>query len=111
MAGAAPSDLARICLAERGRCEGRQPLWQTYPEAVLMAKRLHRANPKTGERMSLRKIAAELAAAGHVNVSQYRNRGNGSGHADREAGEGRPFNPATIRAMIQGPAPPKSPAS
>ena len=28
---------------ERGRCEGRQPLWQTYPEAVLMAKRLHRA--------------------------------------------------------------------
>ena len=94
---------------ERGRCEGRQPLWQTYPEAVLMAKRLHRANPKTGERMSLRKIAAELAAAGHVNVSQYRNRGNGSDHADREAGEGRPFNPATIKAMIEGPAPPKSP--
>ena len=52
--------------------------------------------------MSLRKIAAELAAAGHV-TSAYRNRGNGSGHADREAGAGRPFNPATIRAMIQDP--------
>ena len=28
------------------------------PEAVALAKRLHRASPKTGKRMSLRKIAA-----------------------------------------------------
>jgi hypothetical protein len=32
------------------------------PEVVAEAKRLHRASPKTGERRSLRKIAAELAA-------------------------------------------------
>jgi hypothetical protein len=31
-------------------------------EVVAEAKRLHRASPKTGERRSLRKIAAELAA-------------------------------------------------
>jgi hypothetical protein len=37
------------------------------PEAVLLAKRLRRASPKTGKRMSLRKISAELAAASHVN--------------------------------------------
>ena len=32
-----------------------------------MAKRLHRASPKTGRRMSLRKIGAALAEAGHLN--------------------------------------------
>jgi hypothetical protein len=32
-----------------------------------MAKRLRRANPVTGQRRSLRKIAEELAAAGHLN--------------------------------------------
>jgi hypothetical protein len=32
-----------------------------------MAKRLRRANPVTGKRRSLRKIADELAAAGHLN--------------------------------------------
>ncbi len=36
-------------------------------EAVALAKRLRRANPVTHRRMSLRKISAELAAAGHVN--------------------------------------------
>ena len=87
--------------AEKGaRIEGRpalEPLWK--------AKRLHRANPKSGERRSLREISAELARAGHVMVSQYRNKGKGSEHASREKGEGRPFNPATIRAMIDGPRP------
>ena len=33
------------------------------PEAVALAKRLHRASPKTGKRISLRKIAAALAEA------------------------------------------------
>jgi hypothetical protein len=37
------------------------------PEAVALAKRLHRASPKTGKRMSLRKIAAALAKAAHLN--------------------------------------------
>jgi len=36
-------------------------------EAVGMAKRLRRANPKTGKRLSFRKISAELAAAGYLN--------------------------------------------
>ena len=39
------------------------------PEAVALAKRLHRASPKTGKRMSLRKIAAALAEAGRAIVS------------------------------------------
>src|SRR5687768_17446114 len=43
-----------------GTCEGRPTLAELHPEAVRMAKRLHRANPKTGESRSLAKIAAEL---------------------------------------------------
>ena len=70
-----------------------------------MAKRLYRANPKSGERRSLRKISAELERAGYVMLSQYRNKGKGSGHAGREKGDGRPFNHATIKAMIEGPLP------
>ena len=54
-------------------------------EAVAMAKRLHRASPKTGKRMSLRKISAELAAAGHLNE------------------RGKPFNPWSIQNMLSGP--------
>jgi DNA invertase Pin-like site-specific DNA recombinase len=73
-----------------GWCEGGAPLHERYPEAVRMAKRLYRANPVTGKRRSLRKIAAELAAAGHLTETQYR----GSKVA-------RPFNPGTIKAMIE----------
>jgi hypothetical protein len=50
-----------------------------------MAKRVHRASPKTGKRMSLRKISAELAAAGHLNE------------------RGKPFNPWSIQNMLSGP--------
>ena len=50
---------------------------------MALAKRLHRASPKTGERMSLRRISAELKAAGHVNE------------------HGRPFNPNSIKSMIE----------
>jgi hypothetical protein len=50
---------------------------------VALAKRLHRASPKTGERMSLRRISAELKAAGYVNE------------------HGRPFNPNSIKSMIE----------
>jgi hypothetical protein len=55
---------------------------------------LHRANPVTGKRRSLRKISAELAAAGHLMKRKYR-------------GEEmpRPFNPGTIKAMVEGPMP------
>ena len=39
-----------------------------HPEMVALAKKLHRRNPKTGERKSLRLIAAELAGMGHLNI-------------------------------------------
>jgi DNA invertase Pin-like site-specific DNA recombinase len=74
---------------EDGKCEGRKSLAEKYPEAVDMAKRLRRASPKTGERMSLRKISAELAAAGHFNE------------------RGVPFNAGSILAMIEGERPEK----
>ncbi len=51
----------------RTKVEGRKGLYETKPELVAMAKRLHRANPRTGERLSLRKIAAKLAEAGYLN--------------------------------------------
>ena len=49
---------------------------------MTMAKRLHRASPKTGKRMSLRKIAAALAEAGHLNE------------------RGQPFNPKSVVAIV-----------
>ena len=45
-----------------GWCGGQRPHSQLRPEAVALVKRLHR-----GRRRSLRKIAAELKAAGYVN--------------------------------------------
>jgi DNA invertase Pin-like site-specific DNA recombinase len=49
--------------AATGRCEGRKPV----PEVVVKeARRLARKSPVTGKRRSLRAIAAELAALGHV---------------------------------------------
>ncbi|HRN87901.1 MAG TPA: recombinase family protein [Hyphomicrobium sp.] len=68
---------------ERGKCEGRKALAESNPEAVTMAKRLHRASPKTGRRLSLRKISAALATAGHLNE------------------RGHPFNPKTIKGMLE----------
>jgi hypothetical protein len=52
--------------AATGRCEGRRPV----PEAVVaVARCLARKSPKTGVRRSLRTIAAELAALGHLGPS------------------------------------------
>ena len=48
----------------------------------------------THKRMSLRKIAAELANAGHMMEFGYSNK--------QIAG---PFNPGTIKAMIEGTLP------
>jgi DNA invertase Pin-like site-specific DNA recombinase len=53
-------------------------------ELVALVKRLRRRNPKTGERKSLRAIAADLANLGHVNVN------------------GRPFAAESIQAMVRG---------
>lgn len=65
-----------------------------YREAVRNGQGLHRANPVTGRRRSLRKIAAELAAAGYLTEAKYR----GSKVA-------RSFSQGTIKAMIKGPVP------
>src|SRR5262245_19787192 len=46
------------------KCEGRKSLAEMYPGVVREAKRLARANPKTGRRRSLREIAAKLAKIG-----------------------------------------------
>ena len=48
--------------AETGWCGGQRPHSQLRPEVVALAKKLYR-----GKRRSLRKIAAELEAAGYVN--------------------------------------------
>ncbi len=77
----------------RGKCEGRKAHAELNPEAVALAKRLRRASPKTGERMSLRRIGAELKAAGYVNA------------------HGREFNPNSIKSMVEGPQPQASSAN
>jgi DNA invertase Pin-like site-specific DNA recombinase len=47
------------------RVEGRKA--SLIGDALAMARRLRRRNPKTGDRRSLRDIAADMAEAGHVN--------------------------------------------
>jgi DNA invertase Pin-like site-specific DNA recombinase len=66
---------------KRGKCEGRKSHAEVNPDVVAEAKRLRRASPKTGKRMSLRKIAAALAEAGHLNE------------------RGQPFNPTSVRSI------------
>jgi DNA invertase Pin-like site-specific DNA recombinase len=68
---------------EQGKCEGRKSFVEMNPDVVALAKRLRRASPKTGKRLSLRQIAAELAAAGHLNE------------------RGQPFNPKSIKSMLE----------
>jgi Resolvase, N terminal domain len=65
-----------------GKVEGRKSHLEARPEVVADAS----GSPKTGERSSLRKIAAELAALGHLNVN------------------GRPYSAKSVRSMIEGPA-------
>lgn len=76
---------------ETGKCEGRKSHAKCRPQAVMLAKRLHRKNPKTGERRSLRAISQALAEAGHVNE------------------RGRHFNPKAIKSMVEGQFPPLAP--
>jgi hypothetical protein len=54
--------------ARDGKCEGRRSHLEMKPEMVALAKRLRRRNPKTGERRSLRAIAAELEQQSYVNI-------------------------------------------
>jgi DNA invertase Pin-like site-specific DNA recombinase len=74
----------------KGKCEGRKSRVERNPEdaevvtqAIAMAKRLRRANPKTGKRLSLRKVAQELAAAKLLNE------------------RGQEYNPNAIKRMVE----------
>jgi hypothetical protein len=49
-----------------GKCEGRKSLSETRPEVVALAKALARKKLK-GSQMSLRAVAAEMAARGFLN--------------------------------------------
>ena len=68
---------------EKGKCEGRKSHAEKRPGAVAFAKKLYRASPKTGKRLSLRKISAALAEAGHLNEHR------------------RAFNPRSIKVMVE----------
>jgi DNA invertase Pin-like site-specific DNA recombinase len=70
------------------RVEGRKGYADTSPELVREAKRLARRSPKTGIKRSLREIAAELAAAGHV------------------TGSGKPFSASQVQRLIASSAGP-----
>jgi DNA invertase Pin-like site-specific DNA recombinase len=65
--------------AETVRCEGRKPV---PAEVVAEVRRLARKNPKTGERRSLRQIAAELATLGYMGPS------------------GQPYQANSVRQML-----------
>lgn len=52
-----------------GKCEGRKSIAELNPEIVRESKRLRRANPRTGKRMSYRKIAEALADNGYLTAA------------------------------------------
>ena len=52
---------------DRGKCEGRKSHAELHPDVVAEVKRLRRASPKTGARLSYRMISEKLAAAGFIN--------------------------------------------
>ena len=67
---------------ELGKCEGRKTHAELHPDIVALAKKLRRASPKGGDRLSYRKISAQLKKLGFVNE------------------RGQPYNPKSIKAMI-----------
>lgn len=68
----------------RGKCEGRKAHSELRPDVVAEARRLRRASPKTGTRLSYRQISIKLQEAGFLNE------------------RGRPFNPKSVRSMVVG---------
>lgn len=71
----------------KGKCEGRKSHAELQPELVALVKRLRRKNRKTGKHMPLRGISTKLTAQGYLNQ------------------KGRPFGPASIKSMLELPAP------
>jgi DNA invertase Pin-like site-specific DNA recombinase len=78
---------------ERGKCEGRKGYAELNPELVALVKRLRRASPNTGERRSLRQIAAELA-----NGVQLK---DGEPPVKFLNERGQPFNAKSIKSMLE----------
>jgi DNA invertase Pin-like site-specific DNA recombinase len=52
--------------AEQGKCDGRKSHAEIRPDVVARVKQLRRAKPKGGQ-LSLRDVAAQLEAEGHLN--------------------------------------------
>lgn len=85
------STVAKLAAARKrkreatGKCEGRKGHAELRPEVVALVRELRHAGagrkPKGGV-LSLREIAAELAARGHVSAT------------------GRPFNAKSVRSML-----------
>jgi DNA invertase Pin-like site-specific DNA recombinase len=65
-----------------GKCEGRKSHAEANPNAVAMARKLHRKPHNTDKRMSYRDIAAAMAEAGHL------------------AASGKPYGPSAIQSML-----------
>jgi DNA invertase Pin-like site-specific DNA recombinase len=79
--------------------EGRKSLAEMHPAVVREAKRLGRASPKSGERRSLRKIAAELAKIGDALASTGLPSAKEAARA-YFARNGQPYSAKSVRAML-----------
>ena len=81
------SIVAKLAVARKrkrdatGKCEGRKSYTECRPDTVALARKLRRKKPKGGQ-LSLRAIAGELAALGHLNE------------------RGKQFNPKSIAVMV-----------
>jgi DNA invertase Pin-like site-specific DNA recombinase len=82
-----------------GKCEGRKSLAEMFPAVVREAKRLGRANPRTGERRSLRKIAKELAKIGEA-LTATGTPGAKEAAQAYFARNGQPYSAKSVRAML-----------
>jgi len=68
--------------ATGAKVEGRRSHAEANPNAVAMARKLHRKDRTTGKRMSYRDISAAMAAQGHL------------------AASGKPYGPSAIQSML-----------
>lgn len=68
------------------KVEGRKSHAELHPDAVALARKLHR-KPRGGDRMPLRSIAKKLAEAGHLNS------------------KGKPYSASAVLSMLGGSAP------
>jgi DNA invertase Pin-like site-specific DNA recombinase len=79
--------------AEGRSTGGKRPMREVRPEVVIEAKRLRRASPLTGERLSFKRIGEELAKLGHLTTPK------------RKGDEPRPFTAPAVKIMCDGPRP------